>query len=283
MLPEADRILVVDDDQAILYVLKETLYRDGYQVEVVDCGEQAMKLVDEQPFELALVDLKLKGMNGLELISFIRQKMPEIAIIVFTAHASLESAVEALRLGAVDYLLKPCKTEDLRTSIRRAQLVSRQKQQQKTLIFQMKQLLDQINEENVIGADSDVLGFSYDVDSNKMKTITPPKQNQRFLRRGLFSIDFQRHVITIDGQMVELSPTEYNLLVYLISEAPRVISSAELVREVQGYHSESWGGYDTVRFHIYRIRQKIKMATGHDKVILTIRGIGYSINERIIE
>lgn len=69
------------------------------------------------------------------------------------------------------------------------------------------------------------------------------------------------------------------MLAHLISEAPRVISAQELVREVQGYASELWEARDVVRQHIYNIRQKIKEATGHTNVIRTVRGIGYTINE----
>ena len=91
-------------------------------------------------------------------------------------------------------------------------------------------------------------------------------------------IDFSRHVITLDGHLLELSPTEFDLLAYLISEAPRVVSPQELVHEVQGYESEPWEASETVRQHIRRLRQKIKSITGYTDIILTRRGVGYTIS-----
>jgi DNA-binding response OmpR family regulator len=105
------------------------------------------------------------------------------------------------------------------------------------------------------------------------------KDEIRFLQQGGLIVDFLRHVITLDGHLLELSPTEFDLLAYLVSEVPRVVSAQELVREVQGYESEPWEASETARYHIYRLRQKIKDATGYTNVIRTVRGIGYTIGE----
>ena len=90
-------------------------------------------------------------------------------------------------------------------------------------------------------------------------------------------MDFMRHVITLDGHLLELSPTEFDLLAHLVSEAPRVVSPQELVREAQGYESEPWEARDLVRYHIYRVRRKIKATTGRADVIHTVRGVGYTV------
>ena len=74
-----------------------------------------------------------------------------------------------------------------------------------------------------------------------------------------------------------MSPTEFGLLAYLVSQAPRVISAQELAHEVQGYDIESWQANDTVRYHIYRIRQKVQAATSRADLIRTVRGVGYAI------
>jgi DNA-binding response OmpR family regulator len=86
-----------------------------------------------------------------------------------------------------------------------------------------------------------------------------------------------RHVITLNGHLLELSPTEFDLLAYLISEAPRVVSAQELVREVQGHESEPWEARDIVRYHVYRIRRKMKAAAGRTDALCTVRGVGYTI------
>jgi DNA-binding response OmpR family regulator len=90
-------------------------------------------------------------------------------------------------------------------------------------------------------------------------------------------VDLARHLITLDGQLLELSPTEFDLLAYLVSQVPRVVPPQELVREVQGYQSEPWEASETVRYHVYRLRYKMKEATGRADIIRTVRGVGYSI------
>ncbi len=97
-------------------------------------------------------------------------------------------------------------------------------------------------------------------------------------QRG-FIVDSSQYVITLDGHPLELSPTEFNLLAYLISVTPRVVSPQELTHEVQGYESERWEASETIRAHIYRIRQKIKKSTGRINVVRTVWGVGHTIGE----
>jgi DNA-binding response OmpR family regulator len=108
---------------------------------------------------------------------------------------------------------------------------------------------------------------------------SPADSPARFLQRGRLVVDFFRHVITIDGCLLELSVTEFDVLAYLIREAPQVVSPQELVRAVQGYDSQPWEASETVRQHVYRIRQKVQEATGRSDVIRTVRGVGYTIAE----
>jgi diguanylate cyclase (GGDEF)-like protein len=101
-----EKILLADDDPQILGVLTEFLEAQGYPVQAVRDGNQALAALQAGEFTLALLDLKLPGLSGLELLSHIKAQSPETEVILFTGHAGLESAVQALRLGAYDYLLK---------------------------------------------------------------------------------------------------------------------------------------------------------------------------------
>ncbi len=265
------RILVIDDEPNIRFFLEKVLTRDGHEVTTVASGEEALKQIDEQEFDLALVDLKLKDISGIEVLSHLRERQPDTAAIVLTGYASLESAVAALREGAHDYLFKPAKTVELRESVRTGLLKRQRELRRRRLLNELEQNLSQTLEE---------------IRSSALpETAEPPEEGQpegtegRFLHQGNFIVDFMRHVITLEGELLELSPTEFDLLAYLISEAPRVISPQELVREVQGYESEPWEASDTVRYHIYRIRNKIEEAVGHKDVIQTVRGIGYTLGD----
>lgn len=252
-------ILIVDDDAAIRYSLERILKRDGHQVVAVESGEAALERIAVQDFDLALVDLKLKGISGIEVLTALRRQRPATPVIVLTGHATLETAVEALRQGAHDYLFKPCATIDLRESIRAGLLKRQQELQRRKATAQPQPAPDSRPTPPEIAA-------------------APAREPERFLRYGGLIIDPIRHVVTIDGKLLELTLTEFGLLAYLVSEAPRVVSSRELVREVQGYESESWEARDIVRSHIYHIRSKIKAAAGRD-VIRTVRGVGYALGE----
>ncbi len=261
-------VLVVDDEASIRYFLERFLIREGLRVTAVASGEAALASLGIEPFDLMLLDLKMKGMSGLEVLTVVRERWPTTTVIVLTAHASLESAVEALRKGAHDYLFKPCKTVDLRESIRTG-LIKRQQQ------LQLQEL------KSSAAADESALEAP-PVHSTPSPDGLPGfgrlEPDRRFLQYGSLIVDSIRHIITINGALLELSPTEFDLLAYLVSEAPRVVSPQELIREVQGYDSPPPEAAEIIRSHMYHIRLKISAATVRP-VIRTVRGVGYSLVE----
>lgn len=260
------KILVVDDEAGIRFSLEEMLTRDGHRVVAVESGEAALGRIAGEHFDLALIDLKLKGIGGMEVLAALRRQSPDTAAIVLTAHASLETAVEALRQGAHDYLFKPCKTVELRESVHTGLRKRQRELRQRGLLRQLERYLNDSAEDTRASVPSDT-------------TSGPVEEQARFLQRGGLIADLTRHVITLDGHLLELSPTEFELLAYLISEAPRVVPPQELVREAQGYECAPWEARDIVRYHVYRIRRKVKAATGPTDVIRTVRGVGYTIGE----
>ncbi len=107
------KILVVDDESGPRDLLEEALSQKGYQVKTAKSGEQACQLLDKAAFDLVLTDLKMPGLNGIELLNKIRALSPEIHVIIITGYASLRSAIEAIRGGAYDYLTKPFQLAEL--------------------------------------------------------------------------------------------------------------------------------------------------------------------------
>lgn len=264
---KATRILVVDDEEHIRASMKELLTRDGYEVFVAESGEAALELIDTHSFDLALIDLKLGGIGGIEVLTALRQKSPQTVAIVLTAYASLETAVAALRQGAHDYLFKPCKPAELRESIRRG-LLGRQEQRRQELLHQIDQIASSL--EDIRAA---LLSQLPDYQAQS------PGAQQRFLQRGGVIVDLVSHVVTVDGHLLDLSPTEFEILAHLVRRAPQVVSPQELIREVQGYDSDQWEASEIIRQHIYRIRQRIKEATGRTDIVRTVRGVGYTLSQ----
>ncbi len=263
------KILVVDDDHGVLFSLKSVLTRDGHEVVAVDSGEAALECIAAQQFDLALIDLKLRGIGGMEVLAALRQQSPDTAAIILTAHASLETAVQALRQGAHDYLFKPCTTTELRESVQTG-LLKRGQPPQRTA-------LDQDQPAPVSPARA--AGETQPAAAAPEHTAAAPAEPGRFLQAKGLLVDLARHVVTLDGCLLELSPTEFAILACLVREGPRVVPAQELVQEAQGYESEPWEARDLVRFHIHRIRQKAKAAGGRTNIIQTVRGVGYTIGE----
>ncbi len=116
----AHRILVVDDELSMREMLKILLEEDGYDVRLADSGEQAFVLLGDDEFDLVLTDLKMDQVDGLEVVKRAKDTSPATQVVVMTAFATTETAVEAMKRGAYDYVMKPFKVEALKVVIGKA-------------------------------------------------------------------------------------------------------------------------------------------------------------------
>lgn len=115
------RALVIDDEERIRYFLRKTLERVGYVVAAASSGEEALDMLRDTAFDVAIVDLNLGGhVDGLKVLEAIRWRWPGMAAVILTAHGSLESAMAAIREGIDGYLLKPAKPEEVREAVQQA-------------------------------------------------------------------------------------------------------------------------------------------------------------------
>jgi two-component system NtrC family response regulator len=114
------RVLVVEDEENLRRVTQLKLQQAGYEATTAEDGTEALEILSRSPQDLVLTDLKMPGMSGIELLNNIKQTYPEIIVIVITAYGTIESAVEAMRMGAYDYIMKPVSAEALKLVISRA-------------------------------------------------------------------------------------------------------------------------------------------------------------------
>jgi DNA-binding NtrC family response regulator len=112
-------ILVVDDESTIQEAIGSALREDGYQVDTADSGEEALRRLAQQEFDVVLSDLKMPGLTGLDVLEQSRALNPRVGVILMTGYATVETAIEALRRGAGDYLLKPFELDALRLAVER--------------------------------------------------------------------------------------------------------------------------------------------------------------------
>lgn len=114
------RVMVVDDDAETLSLLYEIVAKEGFEVETAEDAETALKRLEEWQPELLITDIHMPGMDGLALLAAVREKEPDIPVVLLTAYGSLKTAVDAIKAGAFDYLSKPFVVEDIRLVVRRA-------------------------------------------------------------------------------------------------------------------------------------------------------------------
>jgi two-component system response regulator AtoC len=112
-------ILVVDDEEIVRDSLSSWLEEDGYSVEAVESGKKALERIPEKEWDLMLVDLKMPGMDGIQLMDEVRKTNPDMLIIIMTAYATVDTAVKAMKKGAYDYFVKPFNPDDISLTIRK--------------------------------------------------------------------------------------------------------------------------------------------------------------------
>lgn len=142
------RLLVVDDDPVTIDLLKEVLSKEGYAVSTALSGEEAIAQGAGNVFDIIITDVRMAEKGGMEVLRFFRKNAPETTVIMITAFGSIETAIEAIREGAYDYISKPFKLDEIKFTIRRALEQRKLVQENK---FYRQELLDKYQFKNVIG------------------------------------------------------------------------------------------------------------------------------------
>jgi len=119
-MAENPLMLIIDDEEAIRDSCSQVLKKDGYTVKTAKDGIEGLKLIKNKSFQVVFLDLRLPGIDGMEVLSRIKEENPETPVVIITAYASIESAVEAMKRGAFDYLAKPFSPEELRLITKKA-------------------------------------------------------------------------------------------------------------------------------------------------------------------
>src|ERR1700692_2776752 len=113
------RILFADDARSLQEFMGSELPRLGHDVVVCPDGKAAVKSLGKAAFDAAILDLRMPGFNGIEVLDQIKQVSPDTEVVIMTGHASMETAIEAVRLGAFDYVTKPCKLAEIESVLRK--------------------------------------------------------------------------------------------------------------------------------------------------------------------
>ncbi len=278
---ESASILVVDDEAAIRYSVSKTLQRVGYSVREASNGEDALDIIRAEAFDVVLTDIRMPpGLDGVELVRRIKDTDPDTVVILMTAYPSLNTAVEALRLGAHDYLIKPSSSVDIRASVQRGIERARSLKRRRSLLDLIRSNVAELSraaEETVVTVREGGMGDDHQVVPDSMGEI--PLGSVMTL--GPLTIYPGRYEISVEEHRIDLTPTEFDLLLYLAAHRGRVVSCHELVREVRGYAVDEAEAREVIRPHVSNLRRKLKAAGQDEDLIVNVRGIGYRLSEQV--
>jgi DNA-binding NtrC family response regulator len=115
----AERLLIVEDEDTLCKSLQRVFSKEGYEVDIADSAESAFKLLERNSYDLIITDIILPGISGIELMTKYRETNPTQKVIIITAYASLTTAVEALKAGASDFIIKPLMHDEMKRAVSR--------------------------------------------------------------------------------------------------------------------------------------------------------------------
>lgn len=278
---ETAHVLVVDDEGANRYSVSKTLQRVGYIVNEAASGEEALEFVSGQDYEVVLTDIRMQGIDGVELLRRIKEESPDAIVILMTGFASLGTAVEALRLGAHDYLIKPSSSQDIRQSVSRGIERARNLRRRRRLLDTIKNDVFELTR-----ADREAANAAFDTSppddlDRQIYNEVVPEPSSNSMQLGPLTVHTGRYQISVDDKPIDLTPTEFDLLLYLAAHRGRVVPCHELVREVRGYTVDEAEAREVIRPHVSNLRRKLKETDKDADLIVNVRGIGYRLNDQV--
>src|SRR5947209_10173169 len=136
VLAKSLRILFADDERSLQEFMRSELPRLGHEVTVCPDGKAAVKALEKSTFDAAILDLRMPGLTGIEVLEQLKQVSPDTEVIIMTGHASIETAIDAVRLGAFDYITKPCKLAQIETIL--AKVIEKRELKHQNLALQTR-------------------------------------------------------------------------------------------------------------------------------------------------
>lgn len=227
------RILIIEDNSRVSSVLKRGLESQNYQVYISEDAEDAVVLLNKLTFDLAITDIMLPKMNGIDLCKFIKQQYPDLPVIMLTALGTIDEKVEGFDAGADDYMVKPFEIREL--------------------FVRIKAILQR--------------------SSNKTKETYLTDLEYHDLK-----INKKINRVFRNGEEIELTPKEFKLLVFLVSNAERILTREEIADNVWGNHFDTGTNYIDV--YIAYLRKKIDK-NFDTKLIHTKPGVGFIFSSQL--
>lgn len=263
-MPGKNSILIIDDEQNLRATLAMILERAGYAVSVAADAQEALYSLEACPIDLVFLDLKMPGVQGTALLAEIRREYPAIPVLILTAHASLGSAIDAVRQGVSDYLLKPADPT--------------------AILLRVGEILGDRGAAGPAGrpaqgpedANRPAGGYQPSQTWRDPPALLPGDPG-RFLHRKPLMIDRYERQVTLAGRPISLTPVVYDYLLTLAWHAPAAVPCETLVMESQGYRTSPDESRSLAGWHIHKLQQALEPDPDHPQYILAGSEGGYRL------
>lgn len=234
------KVLLVDDEPSIVTLLAFNLEKDGYEVTTATDGAEGYRLAISNPFDFIILDLMLPSMDGMDICKRLRQEKFDTPIMILTAKDDELEKIIGLELGADDYMTKPFSPREV--------------------LARMKAILRRTNKA---------------VPAEPVATAQPePTEDEtEKIEVGEITIFPQLYEVHVAGELIEVTPKEFELLLYMAKRANRILSREQLLNAIWNF--DYAGETRIVDVHISHLREKIEKDTKNPQYIRTVRGFGY--------
>ena len=259
-------ILIVDDEDPLRLSLSLILQKENYRVETAATAEDALICLQMHEYDLMFLDLNLPGMSGIDLLVEVHKQVPHMPVLILTAHAALESAIQAVRLGARDYLIKPVSPVLILKRVAEILTESEQPARKKEIVSQIQALLAELQKTE-----------GEDTTPASALAALPSIDPARFLKKGVFELDLHARHAMLDGKYMPVTGIYFDYLRTLLRHAPKAVAYKTLVQESQGYDMAISEARDLARWRIHELRKTIEEDPERPRYILTVRGTGYRL------
>lgn len=261
--PEPTRLLIVDEDPLVGSGLRHGLELMGYAVQMARSGRQAVALLERQPYDAMVLDWPLQGISGLEVMYWARRRHHGLIVLILTGSATLDSALEAVRLGANDCLTKPTSARQIDDALTNA------------LQGQVAPAKEEAGPRRTSESEEGLQG-------DRRSAVAPPTTAapvRDVLHVAPLRLTPQFRQVVVEGdpdRTHNLTRGEARVLAALMEHAGEVLSCRYLALAALGRQVSKQRAQNKIRAHIFRLRNKIEAIPTQPRVILTVWGEGYT-------
>lgn len=227
------KVLIVEDEQSIVKLLSYNLENEGFQVDVAMDGEEGYEMATQGNYDMIILDLMLPSKDGIDVCRGLRQEKIDTPIIMLTAKDTEIDKIIGLEIGADDYMTKPFSPREV--------------------VARMKAVFRRFEKSSA--------------------SKEAPKEEEEVIRVGEVEIFPDKYEVLVRGEAIELTPKEFDLLLYLARRQSRILSREQLLNAIWNY--DFAGETRIVDVHISHLREKIESDTKDPQYIKTARGFGY--------